>query len=43
MDDGWIAVVQIHQTPGHILEDGQLGGKGNIGLALQKLVKAVLQ
>ena len=43
MDDDWTVVVQVHQTPGHVLEDGQLGGEGDVGRALQKLVQAALQ
>ena len=43
MDDGWTVAMQIHQTPGHVLEDGQLGVKGDVGRALQKLVQATLQ
>ena len=43
VDDGWTVAMQIHQTPGHVLEDGQLGVKGDVGRALQKLVQATLQ
>ena len=43
VDDGWTVVVQVHQTPGHVLEDGQLGGEGDVGRAFQKLVQAALQ
>ena len=43
MDDGWTVVVQVHQTLGHIFEDRELGGEGNVGRTLQKLVQASLQ
>ena len=43
VDDGWTVVVQVHQTPGHVLEDGQLGVEGDVGRDLQKLVQAALQ
>ena len=43
VDDRWCVVVQIHQTFGHILKNGDLRAEGDIGCALQKLAQAALQ
>ena len=43
MDHGRTAIVQMRQSSGHVLKDGQLCGKGDVGYVLQKVVQASLQ
>ena len=43
VDYSWTAVVHEHQTPGDVLEDGQLCGVRDVGCGLQKLVQTSLQ
>ena len=43
MDDRWTAVVQMYQTSGHILKDGDLCGEGDVSCVLEKLVQTALQ
>ena len=43
VDHGRTTIVQMNQPSGHVLKYGHLCGKGNVGCALQKVVKAAMQ
>ena len=43
VDHGRTAVVQMRQSSGHVLKDGQLCGEGDVGCVLQKVIQASLQ
>ena len=38
VDHGRTAIVQMCQSSGHVLKDGQLCGEGDVGCVLQKVV-----
>ena len=43
VDHGRSAIVQMRQSSGHVLKDGQLYGERDVGCVLQKVVQASLQ
>ena len=43
MDDRWTTMVQIYQTLGHVLKDGDLCAQGDVVCVLQKLIQVALQ
>ena len=43
MDDGRVVCVHVQQTIGHVLQDGQLDGEGDVGARVQAVAEVHLQ